>query len=95
MQGTPSIDKNANTKHEIRNSKQEIQYCFKHLGFYAYNVRIYLEFLFTAESQRTLRRDVFCLSEDDDKQKGSSSERIKDGFRQEFLPNRRLPIGQK
>ena len=38
---------------------------------------------------------IFCLSGDDDKQKGSSSERIKDRFKQEFLPNRRLPIGQK
>ena len=37
---------------------------------------------FTAEAQRTLRKDNFCLSGDGDKQKGSSSERIKDRFRQ-------------
>ncbi len=70
MQGTPSIDKNANSKLEIRNSKQEIQYCFKHLGFYAFNVRIYFKFLFTAEAQRAPRGDIFCLSGDNDKQKG-------------------------
>jgi hypothetical protein len=37
-------------------------------------VRVYLEFLFTAESQRTLREGNFCLSGDDDKQKGSKLE---------------------
>ncbi len=33
-------------------------------------MRIYFKFLFTAEAQRTLRDDNFCLSGDDDKQKG-------------------------
>ncbi len=63
MQGTPSIDKNANSKLEIRNLKQKIQYCFKHLGFYAFNVRIYFKFLFTAEAQRAPRGGIFFCRE--------------------------------
>ncbi len=59
-----------NTKLEIRNSKKEFQYCFEYLDFYAFSVRIYFKFLFTTEAQRTLRVGIFCLSGDDDKQKG-------------------------